>query len=163
MSLDSVLKKLESRIEEFVEAHQVATARIAELEGRIAELEGQLGGSGELEAKIAKLESQREELAERLGKVLGVLDKASRRRRSSPGAQPAVGPGRPRPFVPVPSSPRRVWVVQGGRSVGDNRRIGSGVSQRPGRDGRGRNRARRRAGPKRHPLMLYTGRGKEYR
>jgi len=69
MSLDSVLKKLESRIEEFVEAHQTATARIAELEG-------QLGGSGELEAKIAKLESQREELAERLGKVLGVLDKA---------------------------------------------------------------------------------------
>jgi len=69
MSLDSVLKKLESRIEEFVEAHQAATARIAELEG-------QLGGNGELEAKIAKLESQREELAERLGKVLGVLDKA---------------------------------------------------------------------------------------
>ena len=76
MSLDSVLKKLESRIEEFVEAHQTATTRIAELEGRINELEGQLGGSGELEAKIAKLESQREELAERLGKVLGVLDKA---------------------------------------------------------------------------------------
>lgn len=76
MSLDSVLKKLESRIEEFVEAHQAATARIAELEGRIEELEGQLGGSGELEAKIARLESQREELAERLAKVLGVLDKA---------------------------------------------------------------------------------------
>jgi chromosome segregation ATPase len=76
MSLDSVLKKLESRIEEFVEAHQKAAARIAELEGRIQELEGRLGGSGELEAKVAKLESQREELAERLGKVLGVLDKA---------------------------------------------------------------------------------------
>jgi chaperonin cofactor prefoldin len=76
MSLDSVLKKLESRIEEFVEAHQAAATRIAELEGRIEELEGQLGGSGELEAKIARLESQREELAERLAKVLGVLDKA---------------------------------------------------------------------------------------
>jgi chromosome segregation ATPase len=76
MSLDSVLKKLESRIEEFVEAHGKATARIVELEGRIKELEGQLGGSGELEAKVAKLESQRGELAERLGKVLGALDKA---------------------------------------------------------------------------------------
>ena len=76
MSLDSVLKKLESRIEEFVEAHQTATARMAELEGRITELEGQLGGSGELAAKVAKLESQREELAERLGKILGALDKA---------------------------------------------------------------------------------------
>jgi uncharacterized protein involved in exopolysaccharide biosynthesis len=76
MSLDSVLKQLESRIEEFVEAHRTATARIAELEGRIKELEGRLGSSGELEAKVAKLESQREELAERLGKVLGALDKA---------------------------------------------------------------------------------------
>ena len=76
MSLDSVLKKLESRIEEFVEAHGTAIDRIAELEARIKELEGRLGGSGELEAKVAKLESQREELTERLGKVLGVLDKA---------------------------------------------------------------------------------------
>jgi len=76
MSLDSVLKKLESRIEEFVEAHHQATARIAELEGRIKELEAQLGGSGELEAKVAKLEAQRGELADRLGKVLGTLDKA---------------------------------------------------------------------------------------
>jgi chromosome segregation ATPase len=76
MALESVLKKLESRIEEYVEAHQKATNRIAELDARVAELEEQLGGNGELGAKVAQLESQREELAKRLEKVLGVLDKA---------------------------------------------------------------------------------------
>jgi len=76
MALESVLKKLESRIEEFAEAHQKATTRVAELEARVAELEEQLGGSGELDEKVAQLESQREELVKRLEKVLGVLDSA---------------------------------------------------------------------------------------
>lgn len=76
MALDSVLKKLESRIEEFVEAHQQATARVAELEARVAELEEQVGGSGALDEKVAELEAQREELAGRLEKVLATLDSA---------------------------------------------------------------------------------------
>lgn len=76
MALESVLKKLESRIEEFVEAHQTATARVAELEARVAELEEQLGGAGELDEKVAQLEAQREELGARLEKVLEALDGA---------------------------------------------------------------------------------------
>ena len=74
MTMDSVLKKLESRIEEFVQAHQKATERIAEREAQVAELEGQMGASDELGQKVKRLESQRSEMADRLEKVLGVID-----------------------------------------------------------------------------------------
>ena len=76
MTMDSVLKKLESRIEEFVQAHQKATERIAELETKLAELEAQVGESGELGKRVEELESQRGEMADRLEKVLGAIDSA---------------------------------------------------------------------------------------
>ena len=74
--MDSVLKKLESRIEEFVQAHQKATQRIAELETQVAKLEEKAGEGGELGKRVEQLESQRNEMADRLEKVLGAIDSA---------------------------------------------------------------------------------------
>jgi FtsZ-binding cell division protein ZapB len=76
MTMDSVLKKLESKIEEFVQTHHKATERIAELEARVAELEEQTGSNAELDEKVKQLESQRGEMVDRLEKVLGVIDSA---------------------------------------------------------------------------------------
>lgn len=74
MPMDAILKKLESRIEEFAQTHKKANARVAELEARVEELEGQLGGSDDLDEKVRELEAQRTDLADRLEKVLGVID-----------------------------------------------------------------------------------------
>jgi len=74
--MESVLKQLESRIDDFIEAHEVAQARVAELEARVAELEQQAeegAGAGE---RVLALESQRDDLAERLKRVLELIDGA---------------------------------------------------------------------------------------
>jgi predicted nucleic acid-binding Zn-ribbon protein len=81
MAMESVLKQLESRIEELIEAYQGATDRSTELEARVAELEAKLAetetrltdesAAGE---RVKALESQRDELAGRLEKVLGLID-----------------------------------------------------------------------------------------
>lgn len=76
MTMESTLKKLESRIEEFVQAHHKATARVAELEGQLEELTRKAGGSNDLEEKVKTLEAQRTETADRLEKVLGAIDSA---------------------------------------------------------------------------------------
>jgi chaperonin cofactor prefoldin len=76
MSMESVLKKLESKIEEFVEAHGAATERVSELEGRVEELEGQLAEGSELADRVKSLEGQRDQLAKRLEKVLATIDDA---------------------------------------------------------------------------------------
>jgi predicted nucleic acid-binding Zn-ribbon protein len=76
MAMDAILKKLESRIEEFAQTHKKANDRVAELEARVEELEGQLGGSDDLDEKVRELEAQRAELADRLESVLGVIDSA---------------------------------------------------------------------------------------
>jgi phage shock protein A len=74
--MESTLKKLESRIEEFIKAHQKAAARIAELEKQVANLEKKAGGSDDLADKVKALEAQRTETADRLEKVLGAIDSA---------------------------------------------------------------------------------------
>ena len=76
MTMESTLKKLESRIEEFIKAHQKASARIAELEKQVANLEKKAGGSDDLADKVKALEAQRTETADRLEKVLGAIDSA---------------------------------------------------------------------------------------
>jgi uncharacterized protein involved in exopolysaccharide biosynthesis len=76
MTMESVLKKLESRIEEFVGAYGATTARVSELEAKVKDMESQLSDSSELAGKIASLEAQREELSQRLEKVLGRIDDA---------------------------------------------------------------------------------------
>ena len=76
MSMDAVLKKLESRIEEFAQAHKKATDRVTELEARVEELEAEAGGNEELSEKVKELEAQRVEMADRLDKVLGAIDAA---------------------------------------------------------------------------------------
>jgi DNA repair ATPase RecN len=76
MAMESVLKKLESKVEEFVEAHRVATERVSELDGRVQELEGQLADSSELADKAKELQKARDQLGKRLEKVLATIDGA---------------------------------------------------------------------------------------
>ena len=76
MTMEAVLKKLESRIEEFVEAHRVSTERIAELEKELGELESKMATSSDLADKVQLLEAQRDQLAKRLEKVLTTIDDA---------------------------------------------------------------------------------------
>jgi septal ring factor EnvC (AmiA/AmiB activator) len=81
MAMESVLKDLESKIEELVEAYRGATARSAELEAKVAELEGEIGKletklstSTDANDRMTKLEEERDQLATRLEKVLGLID-----------------------------------------------------------------------------------------
>ena len=81
MAMESVLKDLESRIEELVEAYRGAVARsgeleakVAELEAEVAELDSKLSSSTDANDKVADLEKQRDELATRLEKVVGLID-----------------------------------------------------------------------------------------
>ncbi|MCU0303346.1 MAG: hypothetical protein MUC56_04745 [Thermoanaerobaculales bacterium] len=74
MAMESVLKQLESKIEELVAAYRDAVDRAAEGETRIAELEAKLAGTSEVKDRLAELETQRDALAARLEKVLGLID-----------------------------------------------------------------------------------------
>lgn len=81
MAMESVLKELESRIEELVEAYRGAETRSGELETKVGELEAEitelnakLTSSTDANDRVAELEKQRDELATRLEKVLGLID-----------------------------------------------------------------------------------------
>lgn len=81
MAMESVLKQLESRIEDLVQAYSSAVERSAELEGRVGELEAEikdltakLSTESDANEQLAFLEKQRDELAGRLEKVLGLID-----------------------------------------------------------------------------------------
>jgi predicted nucleic acid-binding Zn-ribbon protein len=81
MAMESVLKALEERIEELVKAYRGATERATELETRVATLEDEilefevkLEGSTGAGERVTELETQRDELAARLEKVLGLID-----------------------------------------------------------------------------------------
>ena len=81
MAMESVLKDLESRIEELVEAYRGAVtrseeleAKVAELEAEVTELDSKLSSSTTANDKVTDLEQQRDELATRLEKVVGLID-----------------------------------------------------------------------------------------
>lgn len=81
MAMESVLKDLESRIEELVEAYRGAEERSGELESKVTKLEaeitelnGNLAHSTDANDRVSELESQRDELATRLEKVVGLID-----------------------------------------------------------------------------------------
>jgi len=79
--MEEVLKQLESRIEELVTIYRSEVARSADLEGRIGELETEieklntkLSSESDAHDQVKALETQRDELAGRLEKVLGLID-----------------------------------------------------------------------------------------
>jgi DNA repair ATPase RecN len=74
MGMESLLKKLEARIEDLVEVYEAEKARVAELEERYAELERELESATQGEGRLHELEAQRDQLAERLQKVLELID-----------------------------------------------------------------------------------------
>lgn len=74
MAMDAILKELESRIEELVEAYREATKAESKLTARVEELEARLTSDSELGERVAALEKQREDLGKRLTKVLSLID-----------------------------------------------------------------------------------------
>jgi predicted RNase H-like nuclease (RuvC/YqgF family) len=74
MAMDAVLKELESRIEELVEAYREAKKNESKLAARVEEIEAQLASESELGERVAALEKQRDELGKRLTKVLSLID-----------------------------------------------------------------------------------------
>jgi chaperonin cofactor prefoldin len=72
--MDAVLKELESKIEKLVAAYQTAKKDQSNLAARAEELEAQLSSESGLGERVAELEKQRDELAERLTKVLSLID-----------------------------------------------------------------------------------------
>jgi chaperonin cofactor prefoldin len=74
MAMDAVLKQLESRIEELVKAYQTANANEAKLAAQVKELEDKVAAVSEANSRCEALEKQREELGQRLEKVLSLID-----------------------------------------------------------------------------------------
>jgi len=76
MAMDAVLRQLESRIEELVEAYTTSRKHGMELETRVADLQSRIESDTEAGERMAKLEKQRDELGKRLEKVLKQIDGA---------------------------------------------------------------------------------------
>ena len=76
MAMDAVLRQLESRIEELVEAYGKSRQHEAELEAQMADLQSRIDSDTQTGERMAKLEKQRGELGKRLEKVLKLIDGA---------------------------------------------------------------------------------------
>lgn len=76
MAMDAVLRQLESRIEELVEAYTTSQKHEAELEAQVADLQSRIDADTQAGELTAKLEKQRDELGKRLEKVLKLIDGA---------------------------------------------------------------------------------------
>jgi len=76
MAMDAVLRQLESRIEELVEAYAKSRKHEAELEAQVADLQSRIDANTQAGKLTEKLEKQRDELGKRLEKVLKQIDSA---------------------------------------------------------------------------------------
>jgi chaperonin cofactor prefoldin len=76
MAMDAVLRQLESRIEELVEAYTTSKKHEAELEAQVVDLQSRIDADTKATELTAKLEKQRDELGKRLEKVLKQIDGA---------------------------------------------------------------------------------------
>ena len=74
MAMDAVLRQLESRIEELVEAYATSRKHEAELEAQVVDLQSRIDANAKAGELTAKLEKQRDELGKRLEKVLKRID-----------------------------------------------------------------------------------------
>ncbi len=74
MAMDAVLRQLESRIEELVEAYTTSRKHEAELEAQVVDLQSRIDADTKAGELTAKLEKQRDELGKRLEKVLKRID-----------------------------------------------------------------------------------------
>jgi hypothetical protein len=74
MAMDAVLRQLESRIEELVEAYATSRKHEAELEAQVVDLHSRIDADAKAGELTAKLEKQRDELGKRLEKVLKRID-----------------------------------------------------------------------------------------
>jgi uncharacterized protein involved in exopolysaccharide biosynthesis len=74
MAMDAVLRQLESRIEEMVEAYGKSRQREAELEAQVTDLRNRIDSDSKAGERTAELEKQREELGKRLEKILKKID-----------------------------------------------------------------------------------------
>lgn len=74
MAMDTVLKQLESKIEELVKAYQKVSKNEARLTEKIEELEKKAASESEASSRCKALEEQRDELGARLEKVLALID-----------------------------------------------------------------------------------------
>jgi len=74
--MEDLLERLESRIAEFAAAHKAARAQVEELEARVEELEQELEQAAADRQAAEDVDAQREQLVERLQKVLTLVDAA---------------------------------------------------------------------------------------
>lgn len=74
MAMDTVLKQLESKIEELVKAYRKVSKSEAELTVKVKELEAKAASDTEMSSRCETLEKQRDELGKRLEKVLTLID-----------------------------------------------------------------------------------------
>lgn len=74
MAMDTVLKQLESKIEELVKAYRKVSKSEAELTVKVEELEAKAASDTEMSSRCRTLEKQRDELGKRLEKVLTLID-----------------------------------------------------------------------------------------
>jgi chromosome segregation ATPase len=90
MAMESILERLETRIEEMVAAYDSSRSEVATLAARVAELEERLEqkneAGSEAEERIKALEGQRDELTTRLEKVLSLIDGALAKADATPAS-----------------------------------------------------------------------------
>lgn len=74
MAMDTVLKQLETKVEELLKSYQATRKNEIKLAARVEELEGKVASDSEMSARCKALEEQRDALGTRLEKVLSLID-----------------------------------------------------------------------------------------